>query len=49
MSNDFAADGIWTAEADWDLGEQAEGEDVEHVLVPTLAVVGRPNVASRPW
>ena len=44
MSNDFAADGIWTAEADWDLGEQAEGEDVEHVLMPTLAVVGRPNV-----
>ena len=44
QSNDYAADGIWTAEADWDLAEQADGEDVEHVPMPTLAVVGRPNV-----
>ncbi|HEY5854245.1 MAG TPA: ribosome biogenesis GTPase Der [Aldersonia sp.] len=45
MSNDYAADGIWTAEGDWDLAEQAvDGEDVEHVPMPTLAVVGRPNV-----
>ncbi|MGU3437458.1 ribosome biogenesis GTPase Der [Actinomycetes bacterium M1A6_2h] len=41
----FAGDGTWTEESDWD-GLDFEGEDAdeEFVAVPTLAVVGRPNV-----
>jgi GTP-binding protein len=41
----FAGDGTWSEESDWD-GIDFEGEDgdEEFVAVPTLAVVGRPNV-----
>ncbi|NMN99273.1 ribosome biogenesis GTPase Der [Antrihabitans stalactiti] len=41
----YAGDGIWNEEADWalvDSGEDADGESF--VPMPTLAVVGRPNV-----
>ena len=41
----YAGDGIWNEEADWalvDSGEDADGETF--VPMPTLAVVGRPNV-----
>ncbi len=37
-------DGIWTDESDWEFVDH-EGElALEHVPMPTLAVVGRPNV-----
>ncbi|RMI27860.1 ribosome biogenesis GTPase Der [Nocardia stercoris] len=37
-------DGVWTDESDWEFADH-EGElDQEHVPMPTLAVVGRPNV-----
>ncbi|GAA5060034.1 ribosome biogenesis GTPase Der [Nocardia callitridis] len=41
----LAGDGIWTDESDWDLAELdgGFGEDTS-VAMPTLAVVGRPNV-----
>ena len=41
----YAGDGIWNEEADWalvDSGEDVDGESF--VPMPTLAVVGRPNV-----
>ncbi|MEV6774578.1 ribosome biogenesis GTPase Der [Nocardia sp. NPDC051030] len=40
----FAGDGIWSDETDWDLAEFEGEQDAEHVPMPTLAVVGRPNV-----
>ncbi|MCK8675056.1 ribosome biogenesis GTPase Der [Rhodococcus sp. HM1] len=48
MSDDttieFAGDGTWSEESDWDI-EFGEGGDLEEfVPVPTVAVVGRPNV-----
>ncbi|WP_420753758.1 ribosome biogenesis GTPase Der [Rhodococcus sp. O3] len=48
MSDDvtieFAGDGTWSEESDWDI-ELGEGGDLEEfVPVPTVAVVGRPNV-----
>lgn len=40
----FDGDGTWLEEGDWDI-EFAEGGDLEEfVPVPTVAVVGRPNV-----
>ncbi|UYP17302.1 ribosome biogenesis GTPase Der [Rhodococcus sp. Z13] len=40
----FDGDGTWSEEADWDI-EFTEGGDLEEfVPVPTVAVVGRPNV-----
>ena len=40
----FDGDGTWSEEGDWDI-EFAEGGDLEEfVPVPTVAVVGRPNV-----
>ncbi|UTT46955.1 ribosome biogenesis GTPase Der [Rhodococcus gordoniae] len=40
----FAGDGTWSEEADWDV-EFADGNELEEfVPVPTVAVVGRPNV-----
>lgn len=44
-ATEYAGDGIWSEESDWDLADFLDGEDAEeHVAVPTLAVVGRPNV-----
>ncbi|MEZ5154418.1 ribosome biogenesis GTPase Der [Rhodococcus zopfii] len=48
MSDDttieFAGDGTWSEESDWDI-DLGEGGDLEEfVPVPTVAVVGRPNV-----
>ncbi len=41
----FAADGIWSDETDWEVVDLAgDPEADEHVAMPTLAVVGRPNV-----
>ncbi|WP_280351777.1 ribosome biogenesis GTPase Der [Nocardia abscessus] len=41
----LAGDGVWTDEADWELADlEAEFEDAAHVSMPTVAVVGRPNV-----
>ncbi|WP_280247470.1 ribosome biogenesis GTPase Der [Nocardia abscessus] len=41
----LAGDGVWTDEADWELADlEAEFEDAAHVVMPTVAVVGRPNV-----
>lgn len=42
---EFAGDGTWSEEADWEFGDLADdGEGEGAVAVPTLAVVGRPNV-----
>lgn len=44
-SDNFAGDGIWTEESDWDNFDlDVEGDEESHIPVPTLAVVGRPNV-----
>ncbi|MBF6194044.1 ribosome biogenesis GTPase Der [Nocardia implantans] len=41
----LAGDGVWSDEADWELTDlEGEFEDSAHVAMPTLAVVGRPNV-----
>ncbi|SEL06306.1 ribosome biogenesis GTPase Der [Rhodococcus maanshanensis] len=41
----IAGDGTWSEESDWELVDFEEGEEGEgHVAVPTLAIVGRPNV-----
>ncbi|RVW04271.1 ribosome biogenesis GTPase Der [Rhodococcus xishaensis] len=41
----FAGDGIWIEESDWDLADFVEGDEAEeHLAVPVVAVVGRPNV-----
>ncbi|MBP1159007.1 GTP-binding protein [Rhodococcus sp. PvR044] len=41
----IAGDGTWSEESDWELVDFEDGEDGEgHVAVPTLAIVGRPNV-----
>lgn len=47
MSEDvteFAGDGTWSEESDWDLELAGAAELEEFVPVPTVAVVGRPNV-----
>ncbi|MBJ8342844.1 ribosome biogenesis GTPase Der [Antrihabitans sp. YC3-6] len=42
---EYAGDGIWNEEADWELADLAEdGELDAHIPMPVLAVVGRPNV-----
>jgi GTP-binding protein len=41
---EFAGDGTWSEEADWDLELVGDDELEEFVPVPTVAVVGRPNV-----
>ncbi|WP_062993722.1 ribosome biogenesis GTPase Der [Nocardia anaemiae] len=46
MSEDvLAGDGVWSDESDWEITE-LEGEfgEDEHLAMPTVAVVGRPNV-----
>ncbi|KQU34450.1 ribosome biogenesis GTPase Der [Rhodococcus sp. BP-349] len=41
----YASDGIWSEESDWeDIDFEGDGEAEAEVAVPTLAVVGRPNV-----
>ncbi|MEU6829782.1 ribosome biogenesis GTPase Der [Nocardia beijingensis] len=41
----LAGDGVWSDEADWELTDlEGEFEDSAHLAMPTLAVVGRPNV-----
>ncbi|MGV9680546.1 ribosome biogenesis GTPase Der [Nocardia sp. NPDC003482] len=41
----FAGDGIWSDETDWEIADLADDADADdHVAMPTLAVVGRPNV-----
>ena len=40
----FAGDGIWADESDWEIAELEGEEGGEFVAMPTLAIVGRPNV-----
>ncbi|WP_024803996.1 ribosome biogenesis GTPase Der [Nocardia sp. BMG51109] len=41
----FAGDGVWTDETEWEMADlDGDVEAHEHVPMPTLAVVGRPNV-----
>ncbi|WP_216902649.1 ribosome biogenesis GTPase Der [Nocardia alni] len=41
----YAADGIWNDEADWEVADlRDDTEDERYVPLPTVAVVGRPNV-----
>ncbi|MBF6326440.1 ribosome biogenesis GTPase Der [Nocardia cyriacigeorgica] len=41
----FAGDGVWSDESDWEITDlDGELEAGEHIAMPTLAVVGRPNV-----
>ncbi|MFC7449975.1 ribosome biogenesis GTPase Der [Rhodococcus daqingensis] len=45
IGGSIAGDGTWSEESDWELVDLEEGEEGEgHVAVPTLAIVGRPNV-----
>jgi len=45
FTTEFAGDGTWSEESDWEVLDLEDGGDGEsHVPVPTLAVVGRPNV-----
>ncbi|MFI5783396.1 ribosome biogenesis GTPase Der [Nocardia sp. NPDC051570] len=41
----FAGDGIWSDESDWEITDLAgDPEADEQVAMPTLAIIGRPNV-----
>ncbi|WP_306365641.1 ribosome biogenesis GTPase Der [Nocardia sp. CC227C] len=41
----FTGDGVWSDETDWELAELAgEHDEAEQVPMPTVAIVGRPNV-----
>jgi GTP-binding protein len=41
----YAADGVWSDETDWEIADlEGDAEAHEHVPMPTVAVVGRPNV-----
>ncbi len=44
VTTEFAGDGTWSEEADWDIDLTDGDEFEEFVPVPTVAVVGRPNV-----
>ncbi|MEV0946819.1 ribosome biogenesis GTPase Der [Rhodococcus sp. NPDC049939] len=45
FATEFVGDGTWSEESDWEILDLADGGAEEpHVAVPTLAVVGRPNV-----
>ena len=46
MSEVFSGDGVWSGESDWEVADLLGDEDEidEHVPMPVLAVVGRPNV-----
>ncbi|MBF4999540.1 ribosome biogenesis GTPase Der [Nocardia sp. BSTN01] len=44
-SDTLAGDGIWTDETEWEIADfEGDADAHEHVPMPTLAVVGRPNV-----
>ncbi|MFF0458388.1 ribosome biogenesis GTPase Der [Nocardia africana] len=44
-SDTLAGDGIWTDETDWEIADfEGDGDAHDHVPMPTVAVVGRPNV-----
>ncbi|MFF0501735.1 ribosome biogenesis GTPase Der [Nocardia aobensis] len=44
-SDTLAGDGIWTDETEWEIADfEGDAEAHEHVPMPTVAVVGRPNV-----
>ncbi|WP_439117600.1 ribosome biogenesis GTPase Der [Nocardia nova] len=44
-SDTLAGDGIWTDETDWEIADfEGDADAHEHVPMPTVAVVGRPNV-----
>ncbi|WP_459545444.1 ribosome biogenesis GTPase Der [Nocardia sp. X0981] len=45
MGDVLAGDGVWSDEADWEITDLAgDQETADHLPMPTLAVVGRPNV-----
>ncbi|AWK72399.1 MULTISPECIES: ribosome biogenesis GTPase Der [Rhodococcus] len=45
FTTEFAGDGTWSEESDWEVVDLEDGTDGEaHIPVPTVAVVGRPNV-----
>ncbi|MGW5386875.1 ribosome biogenesis GTPase Der [Nocardia sp. NPDC003963] len=45
MSDVLAGDGVWSDESEWELTDlDGDAEAADHVPMPTLAVVGRPNV-----
>lgn len=45
VGTEYAGDGIWSEESDWDLAELGDDGDIFDARpMPTLAVVGRPNV-----
>ncbi|MGW1739178.1 ribosome biogenesis GTPase Der [Nocardia sp. NPDC001965] len=45
MSDVLAGDGVWSDESEWELTDlDGDPEAADHVPMPTLAVVGRPNV-----
>ncbi|NKY33764.1 ribosome biogenesis GTPase Der [Nocardia speluncae] len=45
MSDVLAGDGVWNDETDWEITDLAgDPEAADHSPMPTLAVVGRPNV-----
>ena len=45
MSDVLAGDGVWNDETDWEITDLAgDPEAADHLPMPTLAVVGRPNV-----
>ena len=45
IGTEYSGDGIWSEESDWDLAEFGdEFDEASAAPVPTLAVVGRPNV-----
>ncbi|MCC3314384.1 ribosome biogenesis GTPase Der [Nocardia africana] len=44
-SDTLAGDGIWTDETDWEIADfEGDADAHDHVPMPTVAVVGRPNV-----
>ncbi|MBF6149319.1 ribosome biogenesis GTPase Der [Nocardia nova] len=44
-SDTLVGDGIWTDETDWEIADfEGDADAHEHVPMPTVAVVGRPNV-----
>ncbi|NLG56280.1 MAG: ribosome biogenesis GTPase Der [Rhodococcus sp.] len=44
-SDNYAGDGIWTEESDWEgLDFDVDGAEEDLIPAPTLAIVGRPNV-----
>ncbi|MFG3524947.1 ribosome biogenesis GTPase Der [Nocardia nova] len=44
-SDTLAGDGIWTDETEWEIADfEGDADAHEHVPMPTVAVVGRPNV-----